>query len=86
MTTVRLTASEVARKLMERPSAAESVTLKRNAKGEVQPEVVAVCAHDESLMECAKRAEQVLTYLDERYRLESFAAAHEPENGTPFDA
>lgn len=83
MTTVRLTASEVARKLMERPSAAESVTLKRNAKGEVQPEVTAVRSEKESLMDCAKRAEAVLNYLDDRYRLESFAA--QEENGTPFD-
>lgn len=70
MSVPRVTASEVARKLMERPSAAESVTLKRNAKGEVQPEVVSVRQDNESLMECAKRCQAVLDYLDDAYRLE----------------
>lgn len=66
---VPITATEVARKLMEKPSAAESVTLKRNAKGEVQPEVVAVRHDSETLFDCAKRAEAVLDYLDTRYLL-----------------
>lgn len=78
MTAPRLTASEVARKLMERPSAAESVTLKRNAKGEVQPEVVAVRGDKESLMECAKRCAAVLNYLDQEYLL---ALSTEHDNG-----
>lgn len=72
-----ITATEVARKLMDRPSAAESVTLKRNAKGEVQPEVTAVRAGSESLMDCAKRAEAVLNYLDGIFMLGN--------GSTPFD-
>jgi hypothetical protein len=84
MSVVRLSASEVARKLLERPSAHESVTLKRNAKGEVQPEVTGVRQEGESHMECAKRVAAVLDYLDERYRLESFAERHD-DNGAHFE-
>lgn len=41
-------------------SASETVTLKVNAKGDVQPEVVAVCREGESLMSAYARASEVL--------------------------
>lgn len=41
-------------------SASETVTLKVNAKGDVQPEVVAVCREGETLMAAYSRASEVL--------------------------
>ena len=41
-------------------AASETVTLKVNAKGDVQPEVVAVCREGESLMAAYARASEVL--------------------------
>ena len=47
--------------LTSRSSAAsETITLKVNAKGDVQPEVVAVCREGESLMSAYARASEVL--------------------------
>lgn len=41
-------------------AASEAVTLKQNAKGDVQPEVTAVCREGESLSACYARAAEVM--------------------------
>ena len=47
--------------------ASESVTLKLNAKGGIQPEVVAVPQNGETLSEAAGRAESVYDALTAKY-------------------
>lgn len=59
-------------------SASETVTLKQNAKGDVQPEVTAVCREGETIMACYARAQEVM-----REALRAFGAA--PHDETPFD-
>lgn len=59
-------------------SASETVTLKVNAKGDVQPEVVAVCREGESLMAAYSRASEVL-----REAQRTFANGVAPDG--PFD-
>lgn len=41
-------------------AASETVTLKQNAKGDVQPEITAVCREGESLMAAYARASEVM--------------------------
>lgn len=49
--------AEITRALLARhQGGSESVTLKRNARGETQHEVVAVCHEGETLMEAGARA------------------------------
>lgn len=68
--TKRLTATEVARTLLERglsASGGESVSLTRNAKGVTQIEVVARTQHDETLAEVQARAATVYDALRTTY-------------------
>ncbi len=59
-------------------AASETVTLKVNAKGDVQPEVVAVVREGESLMAAYARASEVL-------REAQTAFQNGVETETPFD-
>lgn len=63
----RMTLSEVVERLLQRGSAAESVTLKLNAKGETQPEVTAVVGDGETLAQAADRAKAVYADLIASY-------------------
>lgn len=59
-------------------AASETVTLKQNAKGDVQPEVTAVAREGESLMACYARASEV---MQEAQR----AFGNGVESESPFD-
>jgi hypothetical protein len=59
-------------------AASESITLKQNAKGDVQPEVTAVCREGESLQACYARAAEVM-----REARLAFGNGH--PDSTPFD-
>lgn len=64
----RTSVSELARLLAERRSTpTEQVSLRRNAKGDVQIEVEAVCAEDETLEQAALRCAEVYDQLVEWY-------------------
>lgn len=55
-------------------AASETVTLKQNAKGDVQPEITAVCREGESLMAAYARASEVM-----QAALRAFGAGVETE-------
>jgi fructoselysine-6-P-deglycase FrlB-like protein len=59
-------------------AASETVTLKVNARGDVQPEVVAVVREGESLMAAYARASEVLTEAQRAF-------GNGVESDTPFD-
>jgi hypothetical protein len=60
--------TEIVRALLARNGgAAESVTLKQNARGETQPEVTAVVREGEVLWDAASRAASVYAQLVEQF-------------------
>lgn len=72
----RLRATDVIDKLLERRQASsEQVSLRRNAKGDVQIEVEVACADGETLSDAAARCRAVFDALAEQYPMQTNGAA-----------
>ena len=80
-----ITATEVARHLLEKPSASETMTTKQNARGDEQNELVTSRRDGESMYEWHARHQHAWELMAEISRERALDGLPDRDNGTPFD-